>query len=126
MSSYSTAAFRAAERIQIPAGTLEIGLEWARLVSALQEADATGAGPIEQGGRGQDDVGMNMVRPARGQAERRLAWVARQVDLDGDGLATDQLGETAELIHHDLKLAEHGLTIVRLAAGNGHRRRNLR
>ncbi len=65
---------------------------------------------------------MNVVSPARGQAESRLARIARQIHLDSDGLASDQLGQTSELIHHDLELAEYGLTIVRLAAGNGHRR----
>ncbi len=84
------------------------------------------AGPIEQPRGGHDDVRMDMIRPAAGQAERLLVDVARQVDLDRDGLAGDQFLEAAELVHHRLELSEHGLGVVILAAGDAHRQGRIR
>ena len=67
-----------------------------------------------------------MVSPAGRQAAGWLARVAGQVDLDADRLARDQLGQPAKLIHHGLKLAEEHLAVIRLAAGDAHRRRGFR
>ena len=63
--------------------------------------------------------------PAR-QAERRLANVPCQVDLDGHGLAGDQFREPAELVHHGLQLAQHSPRLILPAAGNAHRQRRIR
>ena len=126
MSSYSTAAFSAARAFRSQPASRRYGSNGAELVGALQEADATGAGPVEQGRGGHDNVRMDMIGSAAGQAERRLVDVARQVDLDCDGLAGDQFVEAAKLVHHCLELLEHGLRVVVLAAGDAHRQGRIR
>ena len=111
--------------LEVPARPLDVLLQRRQLVGPLQEPDAPGPGPVEQGGGGQDHVGVDVVGSAGGQPDRLLADVAGQVHLDGDGLAGDELAEAAELVGHGPEPAENVVRVVGPAAGDAHRRRRV-
>jgi hypothetical protein len=109
------------ESVQVPAGVAEIRLERPELVCSFEKADTLRAGPVEHDCGREDDVGVDMIGSAAGQAKCRLAYVSRQVDFDRNGLAAHQPGEAAKLVHHCLKLVEDGLRVVRRTTSNAHR-----
>jgi hypothetical protein len=86
--------------VHVPTGIVQVRLKFAKLVRALQEANAAGASPVEQDRGGHDNVRMNMIGSASGQVERLLADVTREIDLDCNSLAGNQFVEAAQLVHH--------------------------